>query len=352
MNQTKQQPSYSEQSVEIQPEPTKKPKTILWIILAAMAAIVLISWVAWTYQKTINEAEKLTLEQSVLKLKKQVQQDETVDWQTYKNEEYGFEFKYPKGWDIVLDDLNNKFTIFKTDKSTSYPELIIKFLDEEYSEVLSKEEKFFKEWQENITGQIEQSDVKMNNIKFSDISGKEFLVFSPVGFIQQRIILPKSNKTIVIESFKDSALDPILSTFRFLDVGSKIDFENGLLKDESSIYDPGNCFPDELENKIDVASFEKISHCYMRDKFQVYFMPYCGMDCTWDVFRDVDVGSFEEIKHPYSKDKNYVYYRGRIITGADIETFEIISLNIATGYYSKDKKFVYYEDVVVEGADP
>ena len=109
MNQTKQQPSYSEQSVEIQPEPTKKPKTILWIILAAMAAIVLISWVAWTYQKTINEAEKLTLEQSVLKLKKQVQQDETVDWQTYKNEEYGFEFKYPGEW--VLNEIENGISV-------------------------------------------------------------------------------------------------------------------------------------------------------------------------------------------------------------------------------------------------
>ncbi len=29
--------------------------------------------------------------------------DETADWQTYRNEEYGFEFKYPTGWFIYSD---------------------------------------------------------------------------------------------------------------------------------------------------------------------------------------------------------------------------------------------------------
>ena len=72
-------------------QPSQKPKMILWIILAALAAIILIGWVFWTYQKAINEVEKLALEQKVLELKKQVQKDETADWQTYRNEEYGFE---------------------------------------------------------------------------------------------------------------------------------------------------------------------------------------------------------------------------------------------------------------------
>ena len=59
MNQTKQQPSHPEQSGEIQPEPSQKPKMILWIILAALAAIIFIGWVVWTYQKTIQQDREL-----------------------------------------------------------------------------------------------------------------------------------------------------------------------------------------------------------------------------------------------------------------------------------------------------
>ena len=40
-------------------QPTQKSKTILWVILVTLTAIIFIGWVVWTYQKTINEADKL-----------------------------------------------------------------------------------------------------------------------------------------------------------------------------------------------------------------------------------------------------------------------------------------------------
>ncbi len=36
-------------------------------------------------------------------------QDETADWQTYKNEEYGFEMKYPNNWHVELSNYQIEF---------------------------------------------------------------------------------------------------------------------------------------------------------------------------------------------------------------------------------------------------
>lgn len=42
---------------------------------------------------------------------KNQQKDETADWKTYRNEEYGFEFKYPRNWKIVDNTIKNDLSI-------------------------------------------------------------------------------------------------------------------------------------------------------------------------------------------------------------------------------------------------
>lgn len=49
---------------------------------------------------------------------------DTSDWQTYRNEVHGFEFKYPKNWNLIetkkgepqIDPLNSEFAVFVRDE--------------------------------------------------------------------------------------------------------------------------------------------------------------------------------------------------------------------------------------------
>ncbi|TSC53631.1 MAG: Uncharacterized protein LiPW39_158 [Parcubacteria group bacterium LiPW_39] len=38
--------------------------------------------------------------------------DQTADWQTYRNEKYGFEFRYPKEWDNIVESVDKSYVGF------------------------------------------------------------------------------------------------------------------------------------------------------------------------------------------------------------------------------------------------
>lgn len=171
--------------------------------------IVVILTVAVTlYYFVITENINNTDQPSVPNIREATQLDnKTVSWNTYQNEEYGFKIKYPSDWEIRKTA--NEFAI-KSPGGDINPVLHISFVDEEYSTILATEQDKFNKWQKQI---IEEPSGKINDIVMSGNPAKEFLYFSPVGFVEQIIIMSKNGQTVRINSFKDSILDPVLATF-------------------------------------------------------------------------------------------------------------------------------------------
>ncbi|MCK4635671.1 MAG: DKNYY domain-containing protein, partial [Candidatus Moranbacteria bacterium] len=63
-------------------------------------------------------------------------------------------------------------------------------------------------------------------------------------------------------------------------------------------------------------------------------------------FLNADFTSFEVIDsqyHHYAKDKDHVYYTGKIIDGADQDSFEVLNYN-----YSRDKKHIYFYGQILD----
>jgi len=65
------------------------------IIIIVVCALLVGGIVVWQYLEMPEEEEEAPEEK--------VSEDETADWETYRNEEYGFEFKYPNNWQIEQD---------------------------------------------------------------------------------------------------------------------------------------------------------------------------------------------------------------------------------------------------------
>jgi len=186
---------------------------------------------------------------------KEKKEDGIVNWQVYRNEEYGFEFKYPDDWvyfeeEEKHEELLNKFgwvyyvNLRPKDKKYSYEGT------EEYPvniRILDKLDKFDDNFR-NSYSQEEKIDFAINNIipatKFITKMGKDtaweltvteesnnlgyyFEFFNPIY-----VLSDGAEENYLLEVF-----DKILSTFRFLDSEEIVEVEE-------------LCFKGELEGPI------------------------------------------------------------------------------------------------------
>ncbi len=179
---------------------------ILIIVLAVIAGGVL----AWQYWPEGVEEEEQPA-------------DETVDWQTYRNEEYGFEMKYPEDWTVEENGKGVAFWTPSTEECIStggwecdlgVPRVAIY---NPASELYGNDQLTFEEWFE------ERKSVGLfgdrENIKIGEYDGFDIVESGMIGY---RTIFLFGNAKIARFSIDDKSdfmdeFDQMLSTFKFID---------------------------------------------------------------------------------------------------------------------------------------
>jgi len=165
-----------------------------------------------------------------------ISEDETTDWKNYRNEEYGFEIKYPKEWEFKKGDESIAYLMVLGNplqgEKTFYFEIeaeenIDSLTAKEWIKNVLKENDIKKE--EEIPGYIifqeEKELVVGNNIPAYELYGvyvydarEEFIVVSNNDYVYIfRFPIAKENDNLSNSVENNKIIHQVLSTFKFLD---------------------------------------------------------------------------------------------------------------------------------------
>ena len=165
-----------------------------------------------------------------------------------------------------------------------------------------------------------------NNVyyDFQKIEGADIKTFEPDGYS-----IGKDKTGAYYKTHKINGID----------VNSTEVLENEFYKDKNNIYYRNK----KLEN-FKPENFEVISSSLVGQNEDFYYFTEDENDNTKFFLlenKNVDAETFEVLDEEYTKDKNNVYYKGKILKGADVKTFDIHYNKSDNGYKIKDKNKVY-----------
>src|SRR3989344_1385716 len=185
---------------------TKKPK---WKIITMIVVIILglANLGAYTYRwyvyngivKFINSQPSRTPRPTTLVQSGQF--EAPSDWKTYRNEEYGFEFKYPNGWSVT-EGRELDVYLRKTD-SNNFPEISVEIIQSATNLDLKN---------------IKEDLIKIDTETGAKVSGESTNLADGSNWFITRIVVNHNSRNYQIQAdnFEEELLNQILSTFKFI----------------------------------------------------------------------------------------------------------------------------------------
>lgn len=237
-----------------------------------------------------------------------------------KNNVY-YDFKKIEGADIKsFEPLG--YVIGKDKNSVYYETQKINGVDANSFESLG--ENFFKDKNNVYYQRSEFTDNPDISYKFPKIEGAD-----PKSFEAIDNFVGKDKNSVYYETQKINGADTI--SFKSL--------ENNFFRDKKSVYYKNkkleNIKPENFKviNSFLVKQGENLYYNIKDENDNVKFIPLES--------KTVDDESFEVLDEDYTKDKNNVYFKGKILKGVDVETFDKHYNEDDNGYKIQDKNRIY-----------
>ena len=185
---------------------------LIVITLVILIVIGICVYFEYFHRVSITQSPEIKKQENVVK-------DETADWQTYRNEEYGFEMKYPESWEVRGD--SNGVIIGSSLPTDEWHPVAINIYSESVDQLISQISQ--PQEDEEVGAEIvetETEDIEINNIRAKRVVRKsnwrEFGADRSIHtiFPEGEITFDISLRTFEGDENQD-VYNQILSTFRF-----------------------------------------------------------------------------------------------------------------------------------------